>query len=97
MKSAASVGTEVTSRSEDRRRRRQDDRGNAKQADDRLPEGEHGEAEQQRRGEFGGARVHDVKAMRWRTMRPMIPISATSTAESAAAVNSAAQICTVWP
>ena len=42
-------------------------------------------------------RVHGVNAMRRSAMRPTTPIAPTSAADSAAAANSAAQICTVCP
>ncbi len=40
---------------------------------------------------------HDANAMRRCAMRPATPITPTSAADSAAAANRAAQICTVCP
>ena len=64
----------------------------------RLPDREHGESEGERRQEFAeAAQVHGPNAMRRCAMRSAPPIAATSVAESAAAANKAAQICTVCP
>ena len=77
----------------DRRGRRQDDRGHAGEPHADLPEEEHRDAEQERRHEIAEvARVHEGNAMRRRVSRPIRPTIPTRAPESAAAVNSAAQI-----
>ena len=82
----------------DRRGRRQDDRRHVEEPDPRLPEREHGEAEGERRQELAEApQVSWTNAMRRCAMRPATPIAPTSVADSAAAANKAAQICTVCP
>ena len=81
----------------DRGGRGQDDRRHAERLDAELPDREHDQTEQQRRREIGGARIHDGNASLRSVRRPISVMIATSAPESAAAVNSAAQICTVWP
>ena len=89
---------DVTKPRRDRRGRRQDDRRHMEEPHPRLPDREHSEAEGERRQELGEAPGrHDANAMRRWVNRPTTPIAPTSAADSAAAANRAAQICTVCP
>ena len=63
-KSAASVGIEMMSRRKIAEGAGRMIERHAEQAHASLPERQHDDAEQQRRREIGGARVHGVNAMR---------------------------------
>ncbi len=71
--------------------------GTLEEPHDRLPDHEHAEAEQQRRQKLVDARLHSGKASRLSVTRPIRSMSPTSAPDNAAAVNRAAQICTVCP
>ena len=92
------MGTEVTSRIAIAEGGGRMIAGHADEPDARLPDRQHREAEGQRRQKIAEAPGgHGVNAIRRSAMRPTTPIAPTSAADSAAAANSAAQICTVWP
>ena len=78
--------------------RRKDDLRDPADPDDRLPERKNRRAEHDRRDERSeAARDHLRKPMRRSTACPAKPMRPTSTADSAAPTNNAAQICTVCP